>query len=202
MFDDVIRRWKARWFAPLVARLGFLSPTVLSLAAFALGLACAVAASQAWYLPALALWLLNRLLDGLDGEVARAHGRASDFGGYLDIMLDVAVYALVPAGLAFADPNVPCFGGLALLLGAYYLNAASWTYLSAILEKRRANAQRGFTTVNMPPGLIAGTETFVFYCAFMLLPQYLAVFFATMAALVLATVAQRLYWAWRNLLPR
>ena len=53
--------------------------------------AVAAAAAIAWDLPwlALALILANRLLDGLDGAVARAQG-PSDFGGYLDSLADFA----------------------------------------------------------------------------------------------------------------
>jgi len=36
-------------------------------------------------------WILNRILDGFDGLVARERNQQSDFGGYLDLVLDVAV---------------------------------------------------------------------------------------------------------------
>ncbi|MGT4046616.1 CDP-alcohol phosphatidyltransferase family protein [Escherichia coli] len=40
-----------------------------------------------WYLAALVVILLNRLLDGLDGALARRRG-LTDAGGFLDISLD------------------------------------------------------------------------------------------------------------------
>ena len=48
-------------------------------------------AAQA-YGVALLLILLNRVMDGLDGAVAR-HAGATDFGGYLDIVCDFLFYS-------------------------------------------------------------------------------------------------------------
>ena len=51
----------------------------------------------------------------------------------------------------------------------------------------------------MPAGLVAGTETIVFYALFLLLPAYIVPLFLTMAALVLVGVTQRAVWAGRTL---
>ena len=58
-------------------------------------------------LPLIGLWMiiLNRLADGLDGAVARAAGR-TDFGGYLDLVVDFIFYGATP--LAFAITSRPC----------------------------------------------------------------------------------------------
>src|SRR3546814_1217422 len=53
---------------------------------------------------ALALILLNRLADGLDGAVAR-HARVSDLGGYLDIVLDFLFYSGVVFFFAVGRPT-------------------------------------------------------------------------------------------------
>ena len=63
-------------------------------------LAAAGIVVQAYWV-ALALILVNRLADGLDGAVAR-HGRLTDLGGYVDIVADFLVYAVVP--FAFPPP--------------------------------------------------------------------------------------------------
>jgi phosphatidylglycerophosphate synthase len=198
VFDDLIRGWKTRFWRPVARRIGWLHPHAMSLIAWLIGLACAAAAAQGQYLLALLLWWLNRTADGLDGELARASGRNSDFGGYLDIVLDVSIYALVPAALVWADPQPQHLGALALLLATFYLNGISWTYLSALLEKRRS-APASITSVHMPAGLVAGTESVIFYSAFLIFPQFLVLGFGAMAALVALTVLQRLVWAWRHL---
>ena len=58
--------------------------------------------AQIWLL-ALALLIANRLLDGLDGAVARVHG-PSAWGGYLDSLCDYLFYIAVPLGFALAAP--------------------------------------------------------------------------------------------------
>ena len=39
----------------------------------------------------LAFFLLTRLLDGIDGAYARATNQCTEFGGYLDIIVDFTV---------------------------------------------------------------------------------------------------------------
>src|SRR5580765_3421580 len=51
--------------------------------------ACLAVGFGQWTL-GLVLWLLNRLLDGLDGPVARRRG-ATDLGGFLDIVADFSI---------------------------------------------------------------------------------------------------------------
>ena len=145
--------------------------------------------------------MINRVLDGLDGIVAREHGKQSDFGGYLDLLLDFVVYLAVPIGIAAAQPALPILWATVALLSAFVLNLLSWSVLSAILERRAAAAADRLTTVAMPGGLIEGAETIFFYTLFLLLPAYATVLFAIMAGLVLVTAAQRVLWASRYL-PR
>src|SRR5258708_32766934 len=67
---------------------GGVSPAALTAAGWAAGAgACAATALRAWPV-ALGLWLANRLLDGLDGAVARA-GAATDAGGVLGLRPDL-----------------------------------------------------------------------------------------------------------------
>lgn len=202
MFDTFLRALKDRLLEPLARRLGpWPSPNAVTVLACLVGLAAAGLAWRRAYPAALALWLANRFLDGLDGTLARVHGRQTDFGGYLDILLDFVVYAAVPTGLALGQPRAAVLTACAVLLGSFFVNAASWMYLSAVLERRSAGAAaRGErTTVTMPPGLVAGAETFVLYTLFLAFPGRLVELFALMAALVYVTVAQRVWWALRNL---
>ncbi len=75
------------------------------------------------YGAALLVILINRLLDGLDGAVAR-HGRPTAFGGYLDIVCDMAFYAAVPLGFALAQPENAVWA--ALLLASFVCTCASF----------------------------------------------------------------------------
>ncbi len=147
------------------------------------------------------LWVLNRAFDGVDGTLARVQQRQTDFGGYLDILLDFVVYAVVPLGIALALDTRAAWLVLAVLQATFFVNAASWMYLSAVLERRgQGAATRGeMTTVTMPRGLVAGTETVVFYVLFLLWPEHFVVLASVMAAGVSVGITQRVIWAARNL---
>ena len=41
------------------------------------------------------MFLLTRLLDGIDGAYARATNQCTEFGGYLDIVVDFTVRTMV-----------------------------------------------------------------------------------------------------------
>lgn len=197
MFDPLLRPLKDRALNRLARRLSGVSPLALTLVGLGVGLGAAFAGWRGSFGWGLALWIANRTLDGLDGAVARVHGKASDFGGYLDLVCDFAVYAAIPVALALRPDAPPALPGAALaLLAAFYINAASWMVPAALLEKRgQGVAQRGEpTSVTIPEGLVSGGETVVFYALMFLLPTHQVTVFFAMAALTAVTVLQRLVW--------
>lgn len=198
MLDKSLRQFKERVLHPMAERLP-VSPTVLTLAGLGAGLLTAGAAYTGATPLALVLWGVNRLLDGLDGTVARLHDKQTDLGAYIDILADFTVYALIPAALVAGLGTG--YGALVFLLVTFYINAASWMYLSALLEKRRqgAAAQDEMTSATMPGGIIEGTETVLFYTAFLLFPAQVDLLFTAMGVLVAMTIMQRLLWAMRHL---
>ena len=198
MFDHLLRLFKDRLLGPFARALGpSLSPNVISVVAFLFGIASAVAAYRASDGAALCFWLVNRTFDGLDGTHARVHARQTDFGGYFDIVLDFVVYAAIPSALVAAAGSMALATAGMFLLSAFFVNAASLMYLAAILERREIGAMaRGeLTTITMPPGIVAGTETVVFFSLFLAVPTCRLALFWIMGALVCANVLQRLWWA-------
>lgn len=199
MFDTSLRRFKDRVGAPLARHMSRVPPMVISILTLVIGLLAAYAAFRGLYLFALALWILNRVLDGLDGLIARLHDRQSDFGGYVDILTDFVIYATLPIGLVAGSASNERYLALAFLLASFYVNSASWMYLSAILEKRAARHPETQTTIVMPSGLIGGFETIITYGIFLLFPAHITWLFSIFAALVFITTLQRLVWAWKTL---
>ena len=205
MLDSSMRRAKDRLGEPLAARLPHLSPNAISLAAFAIGILTVLLTARGLYVWALVLWLFSRALDGLDGLLARVHQKQSDFGGYLDILLDFFIYAALPIALVMSAPSHERYLALAFMLASFYINSASWMYLAAILEKHKHHrtkdvaASAASTSIVMPAGLIGGTETILTYCVFFLWADHLTILFVGFGALVMFTAAQRLAWAWRTL---
>ena len=84
-----------------------ITPDGLTLVGFAIGVLALPFLALGWYLAALVVILLNRLLDGLDGALARRR-ELTDAGGFLDISLDFLFYALVPFGFILAAPEQKC----------------------------------------------------------------------------------------------
>ncbi|HKZ74333.1 MAG TPA: CDP-alcohol phosphatidyltransferase family protein, partial [Steroidobacteraceae bacterium] len=121
MLDGVMRRLidpPLNRMARIVARTR-VSANALTVAAvpFAIGAAVAIAAQR--YGLALVLMAVNRVLDGLDGAMARIRG-STDFGGYLDIVCDFIFYAAIPVGFGFAAARnlQPALVLLAAFIGA------------------------------------------------------------------------------------
>lgn len=169
-----------------LASLG-ISADAVTVTGFAIGVAACVAAARAWWWWALALWLANRAVDGLDGPLARIHGE-TDRGGFLDIMADFAIYGgfVFAVGIAVPQARLAC----AALLAAYYLNGSAFLALSSLLERRRETAgdERSLRFVG---GIAEGSETIIVHSALCLFPRWVAPIAWTFAALVTITAGQR-----------
>lgn len=203
MIDSVLRPSKDAALAPIVRRVPrWLGPGWLTAAGLLASLGAAALAAGGTR-AAVVLFLVGRLLDGVDGALARARGTASDFGGYLDIVADTVGYAAVPIGLAVADGSTGAWAACAVLLGTFYVNAVSWTYLAAVREKRGArvgdDSAGSEPSISIPTGLVEGGETIVFYTAMLVWPSVAPELSVAMAVLVALTVVQRLVWAGRTL---
>lgn len=202
MFDRRLRPTKDRLLEPAaqqVARhVGPHTLTGLSVS-ITIGAAALAASGRNWW--ALGAWLIGRVLDGLDGPVARHRGEVSDVGGYLDMVADTLGYAAVPVGVAVGVDDTGTWIALAFLLAAFYVNAISWAYLAAILEKRGAGVVTTgeLTSITMPTALVEGAETIIVFGLFLAVPQLATWWFVAMAVLVAGNVVQRLVWAARTL---
>lgn len=166
---------------------------MLTLLGAAAGIAAAIMISHQLFLPALLLIILNRLLDGLDGPVARIRG-ASEFGGYLDILCDFLFYVSVPVafGLADAANLLPAL----LLVAAFTLTAVSFLAFAAIAARMGEGDNRhGKKAFVYSTGIMEGGETILFFIIMCLLPGHFAVLAQIFAALCLLTVLQRIMMA-------
>lgn len=202
MIDKLLRNAKEIILYPLAKQAGkVMHPNMISILSFAAGLVCVYFILCGSLMTAMILWFLNRLLDGLDGTVARTTGKTSDFGGYLDIILDFIIYCSIPVALVYSNSSPEKYLTLSLLLASYYVNAASWMYLSAILEKRNLGAlsNNEMTSVSMPPGIADGTMTIIFYTMFFIFPDNLKLMFGIFMILVVLSIVQRMVWAYFNI---
>jgi phosphatidylglycerophosphate synthase len=142
------------------------------------------------YALGLALLVLNRVLDGVDGAIARST-RRTDFGGYLDSVADYVFYAGVPFGMALANPGdnaVPA----AALLASFLLTGASFLAFATLAAKRglepEASRPKAFF---YSVGFMEGAETIAFFVAMLLWPAHFAALAWTFAGLCVLTAVQR-----------
>ncbi|MFT7179022.1 MAG: phosphatidylglycerophosphate synthase [Oceanospirillaceae bacterium] len=180
-----------------LVRIGVRADQV-SIAGFLVGVGALPLLATQHYLWALAFILSNRLLDGLDGQVARLT-RSTDRGAFLDITLDFMFYALIPLGFALANSTANALAA-AVLLAAFIGTGSSFLAFSLMAEKR------GLQAKNFPSkgiyylgGLTEGAETIALFVAFCLWPDSfssLAYFFAFACAL---TILSRWLQGWRML---
>lgn len=206
MFDETLRLLKERVYVPLVKLVGRtgVSPTQVTLVGFVFGMLSAwIARDAASWKTASLCWWIGRILDGLDGSLARYTNRQTEFGGYVDILCDFTVYSVLPLSIVHSVRDAVGFAGfnvLALLLGSYFVNAASLFMLSSLLEKRgKAGSKAELTSVTMPRGLVEGLETMIAYQLFLLFPQQCVELMFGFFSLVCVTILLRLRWAHKNL---
>ena len=181
--------------ALLLSKRGITADQV-TLAGFALGMLAAVLVASGHSLLAIIPLLVNRVLDGVDGALARL-STTSERGAFLDISLDFVFYAAIPLAFGMADPAVNALAAAALL-AAFVVTGTSFLAFAVMAEKR------GLRSTDYPSkafyylgGLTEGTETIACFLAMCLWPQHfvaLAYFYAMLCAL---TAATRLHAGWK-----
>ena len=153
----------------------------------------ALAIGSGWLLAGALILVGGSLLDAVDGALARATGGGTPFGGFLDSTLDRAGEAIVYLAIA-----------------AYYLrgDAPTWPVLAAFIalagsfmvSYSRARAEGIGVTASI--GIAPRTERLVLIVAGLGLaglgigPALIAALWV-IAALTVATTAQRIWHVWR-----
>ena len=200
MVDHRLRKLKDRILTPLSSLLSRFSPNAVTTVGFVVGLGSLIPLYYGNNLLAFILWVLNRIIDGLDGLIARNTNTQSDFGGYYDILTDFVLYAMIPGVIALREQSAALSFMTILLLGVFYVNGASWMYLSGLLEKQKSRGDEEIlTSLKMPSGLIEGAETIIFYSLFILFPSLLLYLMGLMALLTAIGIPQRLLFARKHL---
>ena len=202
MIDAALIPLQRRLLQPVARGLASrgISANTTTLVGFGIGLlALPALAAQAYWL-ALIIILINRLLDGLDGAIAR-ETTPSDRGAFLDIALDFLFYAAVPLGFALADPTANALAA-AVLMAAFIGTGTSFLAFAIIA------AQRGMRPAAYPTkgifylgGLTEGAETIGLFVLICLLPQHFSVIAYGFAIACALTTASRLWQGWRVFVP-
>ena len=200
MIDNLFRARLPRFCGPLLAlyrRLGW-TPNQVSALGFAIAVFASLAVAFHFWVLAFVLWWLSRLADGTDGLLARESGLASDFGAYLDIVLDMAAYGAMVLGFAYAAPEfIPQWIAMLFL---YILCIASALALG-MQEASRGGAPRDDRGLRLGAGLAEGGETGIAYSVFLFFPDELLLTTSAWVVVLAITVVARSMLAWRILRP-
>ena len=223
MIDAALRRKLDRPLTAIARTLDrpWISPDRLTAAGLVVGVSSAGAAAVQWWALALVLWLASRMLDGLDGSLARVRRAskaaaaasaapnaayvsgaqpASEAGGYLDIVCDFVVYGSVVFGVAVGVTNgfgAPWWPFMFVLL-AYYVNGAAFLAFSSIAERtgRMVDDCRSLSFL----GRIAeGTETIVVHSLLLIVPVFAWQLAVVWGLFVAVSAVQRIVVGYRVL---
>jgi phosphatidylglycerophosphate synthase len=199
MFDVMLRRRidPALHHIASVANAAGLSANALTLTGAGIAIGVGFAIAQGYFTLAIILIAANRILDGVDGTVARINGPTA-FGGYLDSLADYIFYVAVPLGFAWADPSnmLPSL----LLLASFILTAVSFLAYAAIATQMgQIETDHGPKAFQYSSGLIEGGETILCFALMAIWPGYFGIIAYILAILCIATVGQRLLMAAKTL---
>lgn len=140
---------------------------------------------------ALACIILNRLLDGLDGTLARM-STPTDRGGFLDIVLDFIFYSAIPLAFAIANPESNALAA-AVLIYAFIGTGCSFLAFAAIAEKRKlVSTEFPDKSFYYLGGLTEATETIIVFGVMCLFPTYFSLLAYGFAALCAITTVLRI----------
>lgn len=203
MIDAALLPLQRRLLLPPARRLVALGVTAdqITLVGFLVGLLSLPALAFGLYGLGLVLIALNRVMDGLDGAVARLTA-PTDRGAFLDIALDFVFYALVPLGFALADPERNALPA-AVLIAAFVGTGSSFLAFASVAAKRNLEAEtypsKGIYYLG---GLTEGFETIALFVAVCLVPAWFAGLAYVFAAACAITTVTRWRQGWVALSDR
>lgn len=200
MFDRLILpvfKRPLHYFAEKLVAIN-ISANKITLTGLAVGLVVIPVLWLQWYVAALILILINRILDGLDGEVARLYG-ADDCGAFIDIVSDFIFYASVVLGFALANPIENSLAA-AFLLFSFIGTGTSFLTFGIMAERRK------ITKTNYPAkgfyylgGLTEGAETILFFVFCCLMPGYFRWLAVGFGSLCIITTITRVVFSYKTL---
>jgi CDP-diacylglycerol--glycerol-3-phosphate 3-phosphatidyltransferase len=135
--------------ATALGRLG-LTPNALTVIGFLGTCAGAIAAASQWWLAAGVFVLLFGIFDLFDGTLARATGRTSRFGAFLDSTLDRAGEVVVYAGIIWGCIDRDFFQG-AFLAATAMAASVMVSYVRAKAESLGFSPGSGMMNVGFAP---------------------------------------------------
>jgi len=200
----MLDKWTLEWTKPVLEKAADLinktgvTANQITATGFAIGLLVIPALWFKIYLLALSIIVINRILDGLDGTLARLR-TPTDAGGFLDITLDFIFYSAVVWGFALSDPEQNGLAAATLIFS--FIGTGSSFLAFAVMAARHdiksvRYSQKGLYYLG---GLTEGTETIAVFMLFCIFPAEFPLLAYIFAALCWLTTCIRILLGYRTL---
>ena len=141
---------------------------------------------------ALFVFLLGRILDGVDGIIANKTS-ITEFGGFIDIVFDLISYSLVPLAFILNDKSSAFFGSILL---ATFFGTSSAFFGIAIFENNKfikRNPEKSFYHVG---GFMGGSITILFLSLMFLFPEKFNLIALIFSVLCILGTIERIFYAY------
>lgn len=200
----MLDRWTMVWVKPGLQKTAAMlentgiTASQISVSGFLIGMTAVPFLWHGMFAYALAVILVNRLLDGLDGAMARLKG-PTDAGAFLDITLDFIFYSAVAWGFALADPAGNGLAAATLVFSFVGTGSSFLAFASMAAKQGITNVQYPQKSLYYLGGLAEGTETIAVFVLFCLLPGHFPVLAYCFAAVCWLTTLLRIYGGYRTL---
>lgn len=201
---EMLDRWTIEWSKPFLKRTANLvektgiTANQISVIGFLIGILAIPALWQERYLLALVAIVINRIMDGLDGTLARIRG-VTDAGGFLDITLDFIFYSGVVWGFALANPEVNGLPAVTLVV-SFMGTGTSFLAFAVMAAKQDIKSivypQKSLYYLE---GLTEGTETIAIMVLFCLFPSHFPILAYGFAILCWITTILRIFAGYHTL---
>lgn len=162
-----------------------ISPNTITFLAFIIGIGSAIALSFSNTILALILLWISGLFDVLDGTVARAMGKSSKLGAYLDLIFDRIVESGIIIGFYFFLPE-HTIAYLIFFAGAMF-NFTTFMLAGNLFDNKSKKS------MHYDSGLIERTETFITFALMMIFPAFSFIILMIFNLLMITTGLSRLF---------
>ena len=168
-----------------------LSPNTVTLMSMACGVTAGLAIFQGFFIFGALLIQAHHLLDGVDGNLARANNKCSEFGRWLDVVSDQLTRLSILVGLSFAS-GAPFLIVALTFLTFYFDLFIVHFYVIPHIKKHGVTRQR-WKTWFMDKGLMPGFDIFTLY----FLVSILLIFSEPLLALLSILIFKTIDWMYR-----
>ena len=147
------------------------------------------------FISALFFFILGRIMDGVDGNLANRMGR-TDFGGFLDIVFDFISYSLIPLAFILILNSNAFYGSI--LLASFFGTGSTFLAL-AIFERKKFLLNSHNKSFFHVEGLIGGGITIFFLSLMMIFPNSFNLISIIFSILCIIGTIERIYYAYNIL---